>query len=419
MIKSLINKGYNSILVISIFLLMLGIWNEIFIYLAFFTCIVLMSFSNREDRLLLLFIFLPFCPIFRPNANVTSLFTYLMLYEIFLLSFKNRLKVKSVTLLLYVVLIIFSIVQADGFALPVKFLIYLAFLWLEFEEKSQIDILKIIKGLEFGLIVSFVFGFTRDQIPQLARFYNDYDYIWIGGVRQLRHSGVFSDPNYFSLCVAVCIAALIYCYNVKIVKTTSLVLNMIILSVIGILTFSRMFFILLVINVISIIICNVKKVRILYIIPIFLITFFLLIRMNSASLNGVLGRFSSGQIYETGRLDLVQEYLTYIVQNIKVLLFGVGVNSNNLGADAHNTVIQVLYYLGLVGGVFLCLFITSIYRGKTKLFKITNVGLFLTIILGSINLNMLFDYCLPFYLIIFGISGCDFESSGNSDKNTR
>ena len=54
----------------------------------------------------------------------------------------------------------------------------------------------------------------------------------------------------------------------------------------------------------------------------------------------------------SGRVGLAQYYLTYLGNNLDVLLFGKGIGAQNLSIGAsHNYYLDILYHLGIFGGL--------------------------------------------------------------------
>lgn len=81
---------------------------------------------------------------------------------------------------------------------------------------------------------------------------------------------------------------------------------------------------------------------------------------NSGYLSTMLDRMTSGD-FSTGRFELWRTYSEYIFNNPITLLLGEGLGATYFQAAApHNTYLEIIYLLGLVGGSLLLTAIVSI-----------------------------------------------------------
>lgn len=76
-------------------------------------------------------------------------------------------------------------------------------------------------------------------------------------------------------------------------------------------------------------------------------------RGNVPVVNTLLQRFMT-QDLTTGRMDLNEEFLSYIWGNTKVLFFGAGIAADRIAGvwnNVHNFYIDYLYKFGIIGGL--------------------------------------------------------------------
>ena len=185
-----------------------------------------------------------------------------------------------------------------------------------------------------------------------------------------RFSGIESNPNYYTLMLSVCIAALMVLFiEGRNKKIDYLYIG--ILIILGLLTVSQSFIVTLAFCIIIVLLAigsrgNREALgKILLIILVAAISFAVLgddvvntimLRLERASSADSLAQVT------TGRTDLALYYLKYFLNNVGVLLFGRGIGAENLPMGAsHNYYIDILYHLGLVGGIMYLIYLYEVY----------------------------------------------------------
>ena len=116
-----------------------------------------------------------------------------------------------------------------------------------------------------------------------------------------------------------------------------------------------------------------------------------------------LTNFSDFDSLTTGRFHLWQTYIQYFIDNVTSFVFGRGLVVERVGdLGAHNTYIDYLYYLGLIGTVvnLSCLYIclsNNIGKKHVNLLNFSGVAI---IFVMYFFLSMFFAFDLVFHIII-------------------
>ena len=122
--------------------------------------------------------------------------------------------------------------------------------------------------------------------------------------------------------------------------------------------------------------------------------------------NGILYRITSANDISsltTGRFDIWINYLSFLFDNLGRFLFGGGLGAEMLNKRvAHNTYIDLLYYLGILGTTLLItvfLTITSPKKNTAKL-NLLNYSIWICIGVMYFFLSELFYFDCAFHIVI-------------------
>ena len=187
-----------------------------------------------------------------------------------------------------------------------------------------------------------------------------------------RFTAFASDPNYFSLYICLSLAVLV---SVKELKTIDYVFC-VLLGGIGLLTRSKMCYILLAIIVVYFVFKNLFRVnsktgiRVVVALGIITVVIFSLRDQIGILFDNVIARaglsqgiFSAEQL-TSGRSTIMQNYLTILKDNPMALLFGYGLQyhlylGEATGAGAHNTWMDIILAWGIIGFIVYLFFMIS------------------------------------------------------------
>ncbi|MBQ3053604.1 MAG: O-antigen ligase family protein [Clostridia bacterium] len=347
--------------IISIALICLGVVNPIFSIAAFFINAVYFIFAKSDAIYYQMFFLIPFANIFKYSRSSTSMFTYLTILIVTVMFLKR----KKCDLNFIIVFFIFAGYVAVGGNLNYTMIlkqISIPLVIYCFFHYCNISFKKLICYLSVSTILSGFFALFRDSIPNLSRYIGKIK-AWELESNNYRFTGLYTDPNYFSVVVIICIIGILVLNMNKQINPLSLIM-LAPLVLFGSYTISKSFLLMLGVIAVYYIFLFFKSKRYFWGILFSLITAFFAVMIFSGKIqmfSGVMDRFydsiESGDI-TTNRTNIWGRYIDYFGENIKCLFFGDGIGVGYLygGAAAHNSFIDFIYYYGIIGTI---LFISS------------------------------------------------------------
>ena len=174
-------------------------------------------------------------------------------------------------------------------------------------------------------------------------------------------------------------------------------------------TLSKSAFLMLILPLMLLLYTKIKKKNYLLFLCIVIAFALFVIALFSGRIeffNGILYRFTNVKDMNsitTGRYNAWQKYLAYLSDNPTVLLLGGGLGANILnGRAAHNTYIDLIYYLGVVGTVLLLVVFSTMIGIKKPTIKPTllNYSIWLCLATMYFFLSELFYFDWAFHVII-------------------
>ena len=208
-------------------------------------------------------------------------------------------------------------------------------------------------------------------------------------VSNYRLAGFGDDPNYLSIYILISISfSLLFCRSSN--KVFLLSLNIVLLFVLGLLTSSKMFILCLFLIVFAFLASTIiyinKKASNALVIILCIIAVVVLFLFDKVVIliNKVVGRFGESifdsssfslDTFSTGRIDIINHYLSEANSNLFSILFGRGINYNLFYSSylgdyraVHNTYLDVYLSWGIVGTVLFIIFLSLLLK-KTCNFK--------------------------------------------------
>lgn len=371
--------------------------------------LVCKSFTSTS----LLFFFFPFSYIFAYNQY--SLCIFMAVAYILRSVSKGRIYIKAFyTLLLLTYCFLFANYDIGNVKLGTMISpILISLVIFVCEETEQSDYLTMINFFKNGFIISAIVGLFKEQIPSIGRlfdvdFVNDSNVIESNVVQ--RYFGLTYDPNFFTVINCILIAIILFTTKRFTLKE---LIQLLFLLIIGFMTFSKSYLLLVVIIVGVYVIKRSQYVgRNILLLFGAVITFLLIENLTDLNLISIsFGRLEStadtGDL-TTGRLELWIEYIIHIFKDPYILCFGEGFNSLALNVKAaHNSYIDFAYRFGVIGSILWLVYFVMSYRtvykkqkGKSKL--ATNMPLLICLIgfmfLSAFTFQQLWCcFCLSFF----------------------
>lgn len=383
--------------------------SDIFMYLFLAISISVVLFAKTNHSIIYILIFSPYSEVIRVAAS--GIYFYFFYFLAFIINFyfikKNGINLKSLLVFLTFILYVIVTNNYNDSSRIISILIILLsyFMLIPFSQSyDHLGYDKYIIAFSTSFIISALLGACRLLMPKLDQILRS-DEIWINMSKIDRFAGVSWDTNIFALICAFCISLILNSSCSKLYKIFAIS----ILAVFGILTYSKMFIISLVIIACLYSIMELK-VNIFKISVLFtgLLIFYLSLNwlFDNQLFETIVYRFLSDGIegLTTGRSTLQKGYLATIFNNVKIFLIGSSLGNENLnGIAAHNTFIQVFYTLGSIGAfVFIAYLLNVIQKiyDNNKWFKI-NVNLIpIIIFMFSLNALSIFTNTIC-YLLLF------------------
>ena len=367
-------------------------------YIAFFSSILIICFSNTNHIFGFLLFLFPFALIFKTSADSTSLFTFLELFAICVLLVRRKtinVGVFSLTVLLFLV----CILSFSNLLEIIKLLLIVTLYFLFTENYKQEDTRLYLSFAVLGLLISTFLGFFKEEIPRFLSFYSDLNYEWIGGEKTIRFSGIFNDPNYFSIAVIqILIISILFLFQEG--KKKLLLFTTSVLLVCGLLTISKSFYLMLFAILCVILLGNMKK----HFLPVLILISALIVIViynPGGVFDQILYRFDSYDI-GTGRTEIWYGYIDVIKSSLKNMLVGAGLGAPYVVKAAHSIYIETLYYIGTIGFIIYTITLTFISCYKKIKFrrKLVNYLGFICLAIQYAFLCGITGYEIAFYLMI-------------------
>ncbi len=204
-----------------------------------------------------------------------------------------------------------------------------------------------------SLLVSSVYALVfRDTWQLKALLGSESEAIW--GSSIMRFQGLFQDPNYYMTLLATAMALLAKLLDCRKITLLPFILLELCLGTMGVLTYSKTFFLVLIFLVSFGILWLFRNGKVAWGCIATLVTAAgakLLFTLSSAFNVMLLRLTGAGNMAEltTGRTEVFAEYFRELTKNISSFLFGSGLASEGLRMDPHNIFLEIAYYIGIVG----------------------------------------------------------------------
>lgn len=224
-----------------------------------------------------------------------------------------------------------------------------------------------IKAFCGSVIISSIYALIFRNTSYLSSIVGyDSEAIWGSGI--MRFQGLFADPNYYMTLLVVGLALLCKLKEADRLRPVSFWIQSIAMVAFGVLTYSKTFFLMLVLLIGTYIIWQFWSKKIFY--GVFFTVVVMIGAVYGLSAENspfavVLERMTSSKDlsdFTTNRSDLFVAYLNAITKNLGTFLFGYGFNAPLLRMGAHNIYLEIAYYSGVLGLVLMVGFCISMLR---------------------------------------------------------
>lgn len=289
---------------------------------------------------------------------------------------------------------------------------------LLWQRRDEINFRKIIYVTFCGLLVSVFISFFVEYIPNANQFIERF---YASG--QYRFQALYNNPNFLSgNCIfLISIFIFIICKS-KSVQTFDY-FCLIVMYLIGFSTLSKGFSISAFLTLIVLAVVLYFKVKTSQKYRKYLLYYFVaLISFSVIGVSVLLDRIPLSQIFDlsvltTERTEIWKMAFNELISSPLKLLFGLGLGSkiyyNGVYYAAHSSFIDIVYKLGLLGGLLiLSIIITSfviIFKQKNVKFNLINYfPVFMACLYSTfsttINVNAVFLICMAFAMIGYDVN---------------
>lgn len=411
--------------------ILFGTYNSLFTMLAFMIGVGICIKTNLEFSICVLFFILPMATIFKLSPGQTSIFTFLQLIWVICAFYKTGLKASSKDVIVFSFTVYLLVIQIFNGGINVTATLKLSFGLLMILMIEKIAVKENYVALYFsyilGIISSSVMKYMDSSIFRISLYVNTKTERLAGATaddRTSRFSGLYGDPNYYSVNLIVALILILILYKKgKFTALQSILLSMP-LFFFAAMTGSKSAFLMLVIPIILFIYVSLKNRHyviafascIIIIIGIQMI-FSGEIKIFSVAIQRLLANHSNINELTSGRGNIWKEFFDYISDHFFVLLFGRSLLYVLLNGGApHNTYIDFIYQLGIVGTAWLIYIFIKVWKEIVRNRSgrnILNYSVFGVVAILYFFLSELQYVDFPFHIILCLITiGLDFKKEG-------
>lgn len=408
------NYQYTIALLCIAILILFGTYHFVFSIIALLLSSLLIVLNDEKYSICLLIFIMPLASIFKSSPSGTSFFTYLELLAVLCVLLRRKFIIRRIEVIvisfgLYLAFIQLLMMGNIDFASTIKIacnLLLVAFAagvdWDSDETKPMINYL-------LGIIVSSLFGMLDSTMFRIQDFIEVKTGL-LGMSSITRFAGLYEDPNYYSvnLIISLCIIQILF-EKKKISAGASIILVLTIVGFAG-MTGSKSAFLMLIIPFMFFLFTCIKKRKyptLIASIIVGVVTLLMILSNRIPIFNDAISRLlvASGSKNDltTGRWDIWIEFINYFKEYPERLIFGESISRLTLrGSAPHNTYIDILFQLGIVGGLFLLYIIMNSFRLNKKNIQrsISNYCIIVTVIVMYFFLSELQYYDASFHIIL-------------------
>ncbi len=395
-------------------LILFGTHSVVFSVVALLLCVCALFVMDQCDYSLMLFFIMPMASIFKLHAAGTSLFTYLellfVLYHYLKKGFKMELRDISVFIFILYIGATQLIFAEIGVTRTIKMAINLWMVSVFLKENWKARYSELFICFVLGVIVSSIMRFFDSSFFNISGFVKEVEQGFNDGTSTTRFSGLCPDPNGYSISAIISLCLLAFLYqkgDMSIGVTLLLYAPLVYFCAI---TGSKSALLMLALPIL-LLLHGVRKNRHYFVYTLFFILFiigaYLIFSGRVSIFETTLTRLSNADEgvdkLTTGRSTLWMNYVKELISHPIQIVFG---NSPAIyllnGRGAHNTYIDFIYQLGIVGTILYFSVLRPAERLRNPGFKrqITNYSIFLTVLVMYFFLSQLQQYDMPYHITL-------------------
>ena len=389
-----------------------GLWISEYCFLIVAMITIVTSFFGKFDSAYYqLFFTLPFTMIYKLSPSSSSLFVYVVLVSTITLIVRKQSLGKDQLLFLIIFASYIIVGMGKNYTTVLKMISGFALFYIFVAKISSANFKNHIIAFSLGMILSSSIGLLKGNWQRLDMYYSNMKTIYIGDVQSFRFTGLYLDPNYYSISVIFALTLCLMLFLCKDGNRIFLGAMIGMLLIFGIMSYSKMFLLTACIVILIFVLSRLRSLKqtLLTMVVLLICGGGLYKWMQSSGYIQIMtDRIFDGDI-STGRFGIWKSYIKYIIDSPKTLLFGDGLGAEYLAVGGpHNTYIEIIYFLGLIGEIIFALVLFSTFRvkkynNKRSIINYALPTLFCIMIapLGCLTINDLMFY---FILIWIGLN---------------
>ncbi len=366
--------------------------------------------------------FMPFAPLIKLQPGAISFYTIALLvaYIIYIVMGSRNISVVHLVPGLLLIGLILIVKTAYGYSIENYFILFSASIllipFLSREIDTKYDFYWLTVFFALGIILSATTAQFFASLPSIVRFIGRSTTYGV-----VRYSGYYGDPNFYSAHITAALGgSLFLLFNNKKKKRIAVIALIIVaLLYCGFLSVSKSFFL---ITICLFLVWGIEflfrkgklSAKIMIIMTVIIgIVFLLTSTVFRDLLDSILLRFSGNNTLSaltTGRTDLWVQYIKALFDDPFLFLFGKGFTYVLISdLSSHNTIIQAVFQFGIVGCVFLLLWLLCFIRAFLRDTKISwsSLAQVFILIIGSFGpwlaLDLVFFdefFLIPIYVCV-------------------
>lgn len=402
--SSLINNKAIIKSLIGVVLIVLGVVYRPLFVVASIYCLGIMPFSSKIEIVSMLCMWISFCSIFKLNPESLSMFTVLEIASIGIFALRHK-NISIGTLFTWCIYVLYLSINANGaYADLIKTALVPIFFYYMMLDIDYVKLKQIFGCYLLGVIISSSIGLASDFIPNLSYFVsyksaNLKDDFSAGYISVDRFSGLWSDPNYYSIHLILCITICSVLYARKEFKEYEFYGLLFIMAAFGSQTASKSFLFTLCAVLLFLLISLVQNRQ--------LVKFGIALTVIATALMAILYGYYSVFIttlerivnssrggITTGRVDIWLSYFDLLKDNITLLFIGNGLYDSYPLRIPHNIILDYLSIIGIIGSF---LFILSMFMAVWKAWGVSLVGNYIP----ALTLAVMYLFISMFYSVDF------------------
>ena len=402
-------------------LLFLRAGSNLFFYVFAGVSLVTFAVGTVPLCMYLLLFLLPFSTIIKVNPDDITFYTILFFVTVLKMLLMQKRMQKN-TFFVIAAFAIYGLVFSGVSQLTTIITMACGLLMLYFLRNEKVDAKIAITAFALGIVFASVLGLVKENYPLIDALVEGVALKTGEDEYAARFSGLMGNPNYYTMDNIIALSTLVVLMLMRKIPQKYM-WYMLLLSAFGIMSVSKSFLIAWTILVIIWLFLSMRqgidKAVVYTLIIATCLAGVYIFAFDAINLYLFrLGQDVSSEANDvfTGRLGIWESYLKLIFTNPKILLFGNGLSTiSNYGKGAHNTYLEALYYLGIVGsGILVVALRQSIGRIIVK--PIMWIPVFILLV-RMFAIGYLTHDNLWLYLALFVIVAKEINDQENKEAN--